>query len=224
MDGPLAWQNLVFLIPLVFGILLMLGALLGFDSHAEADVGHDVGHGAEHDAGHDAHHDHDGGALKAALSILGVGRIPLMLLCTLMALFFGLTGYFMNVAIAPALKSPWVYFWISFAVAFVAMVALTGLMARVIGRVMPKTVLHKVDDADLEGRVGRLAVPADDASGFVDVRDSIGNMHRVRCRTEKDPLPTGSEVLLIEYEASSRTYVVQPHDAGALTETPARSE
>jgi len=218
MDGPLAWQNLVFLIPLTFGILLMLGALLGFDSNAEADIGHDAGHGGSHDAGHDAHHDHDGGALKAALSILGVGRIPLMLLCTLMALFFGLSGYFMNVALAPAVKSPWVYFWISFAVALVVMVTMTGILARVIGRVMPKTVLHRVNDHDLEGRVGRLVVPADAASGFVDVRDSIGNIHRVRCRTEKDGLPTGSEVLLIEFEASTRTYVVQPHDAGAMLE------
>lgn len=67
--GVLEWQNVIFLIPLIFGCLLVVGSALGVVGHGHGfepnvDADHDVSvgdHGIAHDVGHDvgADHGHD---------------------------------------------------------------------------------------------------------------------------------------------------------------------
>jgi hypothetical protein len=110
----LHWWNLIFLLP--FGLALMYLALytlsgvtfgdgdLDHSFDADHDLGADAGHDLEADHDMDADHDpgndgpasgHASGPL-AALSWLGVGRVPLSILLMVLLLTWGVVGFVAN--------------------------------------------------------------------------------------------------------------------------------
>lgn len=214
--GPiLAWYNLAFLIPLGIGLIFGMSAVTGLGGDHDLDAGAEADADADADGDHDSDHDHDadGGILKTALSILGVGRVPLSIVLMLASISFGGVGMLSNLVLGHALKTPWAYAWISLIVAFIAMIFLTSNLTKALARVLPKTESYNVTDVDLEGCVGRLVTGADARGGLADIRDREGNVHRVSCRVAKGELPRDREVLLIEFDKESRVYLAQPYDS-----------
>ncbi len=223
MDGPFAWQNLIFFIPIAFGLLMFLGSAFG----ADGDHGHD----------HDASHGHDGGKeagkgqqgsnpLEATaaeaqgfsltgsfLDLMGVGRVPLTVVLAVAGLTFGGAGYVGNILIAGAGIDTAYLAWITIPAAFVAMTFLTGRIARAINRFMPTTESYNVTKQHLVGQVGTLTLPADAERGLAQVKDAQGNVFSVECRTEGPELQNGQEILVIEYVREKDLFLVQAYSS-----------
>lgn len=195
----IGWHNLLFVIPLAAGALLALVSVAGVgdgggDGH---DAGGDAGDAGDADA---ADHDHHGVG-DDLLSLLGVGKVPLSVLLSSAAILFGASGLIANLWLVRSLPDPWVFAWISLAIAAVTATTGTALVARVVARLLRGNEGYQVTKSDLLGRIGTLVLAADASSGFLQVRDDEGNLHQVRCRVESGSLPKGTEVLLVDVES-----------------------
>jgi membrane protein implicated in regulation of membrane protease activity len=213
----IGWHNLLFIIPLAAGALLALVSVVGLgdgggDGHDAAGDAGDAGD-ADGDAGEgDAHH---GGVWDDLFSLLGVGKVPLSVLLSSAAILFGASGLIANLWLARSLPDPWLFAWISLAVAAVTATAGTALLARIVGRLLRGNEGYKVTKAGLLGRVGTLVLGTDASSGLLQVRDDEGNLHQVRCRVESGSLPKGTEVLVVDME--SDLFVVEKSPLSELT-------
>lgn len=227
MDHLLAWQNVIFYIPLAVGLLLIVGSAMGgHHGGADHDVGHDLAlHGDGGGAGAlDAAHGHgdgdghEGGLLTRALSMLGVGRVPLTVVLMMASLLFGGIGIITNTILSSLGLPAWIHGLCALAVAFVGMVSLTSSAARLLNRFFPTTETYRVSRHDFAGCTGMLLLPADPQSGYAQVKDHEGNVHNIKCRTSKGALPKGGEILVIEYDERTATYLV---DVNPGSEKPA---
>ncbi|MBI4458044.1 DUF1449 family protein [Candidatus Uhrbacteria bacterium] len=214
-----AWQTLVFLIPLVGGVLLAAGSIFGFgDANADADGDADMDADTDADAesdhasqhaldGHEIHHDGHGSVSKA-LSILGIGRAPMSLVLSTAALTFGGIGFIANSFLSQFLPG-WLYGLVSLPIAFVGMVALTGRFAGFMSKIMPATETYVLTKRDLITSTGELILPAGKAHGLMQVHDRGGNVINASCRTNGEELQKNAPVLVIDYDQTDDVYVVE---------------
>jgi membrane protein implicated in regulation of membrane protease activity len=202
MGDPLAWQNLVFYIPLAAGLLLVLGSAVAGHDH---DGGADHGGGADHD--HDGPHGGDHGAGRV-FSLLGVGRVPLTVVLMIVLLLFGGIGIILNTVLASLGLAPELYGPIALGASLVYTVLLAGQVARLVDRLLPTTETYRVTRQGFAGCTGTLLLPADASSGYAQVKDREGNVHNVKCRTTGAALPKGTAILIVEYDEAARSYVV----------------
>ncbi|HTM68903.1 MAG TPA: hypothetical protein VL426_06425 [Candidatus Binatia bacterium] len=216
MEYLFAWQNLIFLIPLAVGILLVFGSAFGGSDHdADHDVDHDVGHDAGH--GHDGHDGHKGAVdpghasetfVMKALSLLGVGKVPLTAVLMMMSLLFGGFGMVLNMVLSSLGLPAWIYGPVSAAAACIGMFALTGRAVKLLNRFMPTNETYRVSRHDFAGCTGKLLLPANSKEGYAQVKDHEGNVHNVKCRTIRGELPKGGDILVIEYDEENQTCIV----------------
>ena len=207
METLFAWQNLIFNIPLMICILLALGLALGFGHETEHDLNHDVDHDVHHDA--DGNHDHEQGALNRAFILFGVGKIPITVLLMIAALIFGVTGTIANRLLAPILRFPAAYGWISLIASFAVMTFLTGKIAKLFHRIVPTLETSALSKRAIIGCTGTLVVAADTSSGVIQVYDKQRDLKQVDCRTDGAGLPRGSEALIIDYKEGDDTYLIE---------------
>ncbi len=210
METLFAWQNLIFNIPLMIGILLALGLALGFGHEAEHDLSHDIQHDVHHDT--DGNHEHEQGALNRAFMLFGVGKIPITVLLMIAALIFGVTGTVANRLLAPILRFPAAYGWISLIASFVAMTFLTGKIAKLFHRVVPTLETSALSKRAIIGCTGTLVVAASATSGVIQVYDKQRDLKQVDCRTDGEELPRGSEAIIIDYREGDDTYLIEAYN------------
>lgn len=228
MDGPFAWQNLIFLIPVIFGLLMFVGSAFGLGDGHDAEHGHDAGHDGGKEAGKEAGkaaqkpanpldanaaETHGFSPLGSFLDLMGIGRVPLTIVLAVAGITFGGAGYAGNILLSGAGADPAWFAWITIPGAFVAMVFLTGGIARIINRFMPSSESYNVTKHDLIGRTGTLVLPAGAERGLAQVSDRQGNVFNVTCRTDGAEIPSGQEVLLLEYAEDKDTYLVQAYSS-----------
>ncbi len=203
--NPLAWNHLLFLIPLVAGILLALAqAFGGVGDGSDHDVDHDAG--ADHD--HDAEHEGSPSAFAHALDWLGIGRVPMSLLVTIALLLFGGAGVATSIALLglPA----WASALVSLAVATAICFTLTPSIARRLARVMPATESYNTSKEDLVGKTGEAILRVTDGTASVaDVRDARGDLYRIAVRTERgEVIDKGQRVVTIGRDPDKDVYIV----------------
>jgi len=211
----LQWYNLVYAIPVAFGILAIAGSALGFGDH-EGGHDHDFGDGHDghlehdHDAGHEHDNGHEQGSGTKILSAIGVGRVPLSILLAMITMIFGGTGLIVNIVLDSLGLSAGIMFIFTCPVALIISLVLSGLMARLVGRFMPTTETYVVKKKQLQGSVGTLITSVDSRFGLLQVRDRFGHLHQVSCRTISDgaELAKGVQVLLAEYNEKEGIYYV----------------
>lgn len=225
MEQLLAWQNLIFYIPIAFGLLMVVGTAMGLGGDHDHDAGHDLDHDVDGDADHGLDHDADAESevdkhvhvhadhtetnlLFKAFSVLGVGKVPLSIVLMISSLIFGGAGIIINSFLEPILTLPALYGPVSIAASFALMVVTTGRLANLISRFMPSTETYRVSKDDLCGKIGTLTLPASTKTGWALVKDHEGNLHNIRCRTYKGELPKNSNILVVEYDAATKTYIV----------------
>ena len=201
MANLLAWQNVIFYIPLAVGLLLILGSALGVHDH-------DAGHAHGHDGAGHAHHDGHGSLFERAFAVLGVGRVPLTVLLMIASLYFGGLGIILNTLLSSAGLAPALYGALAVAGAFVGMVGLTGATARLIHRHLPTSESYPISRHDFAGCSGTLLLPADSSSGYAQIKDREGNVHNIQCRTTGAALPKGTVILVVEYDEDSKNFVI----------------
>jgi membrane protein implicated in regulation of membrane protease activity len=206
--STLHWTTLVFLLPLLLGVLLVAGTALGLggvDLDADVDVDMDVEVDVDVDADVDADADADGtsgnvGAALSVLHLLGVGRAPLSVLLMVASIAFGAVGLGAGFLGAP--------FVVSFPVAVAAALGGTSLSARLLGRLVPTTESYAVERSALVGCLAVVELRVDDDFGVAHVTDSRGTLHKIRCRVDDTPIGKGAVVVVTDFDPESGLYEV----------------
>jgi len=155
-------------------------------------------------------------------SILGIGKVPLMLVLSIFCLIWGATGVAANQIFAVVLRTPALYVWPSMACAFLISYASTSALSQLISRMLPQLETYGTEEELLVGRIARAAYDLGASPGSAFLLDDQQNRIQVRCRThDGSVIPRGAELLLLEYDPPSRIFTVAPlqRDASATQST-----
>ena len=201
-----------------------LGGDVGHDIDADAD--HDFGADADADADadtdHDAGGDQDGDAgghssVFAALTWLGVGRVPLSIVLMVLLLSWGAIGFATNVLARDLFADPGRLIMLSLPAALAGSMLVTGGISKAIVKLIPlnETFAHRRHE--LLGSVGEAVFMIDQAGGVVMVRDEEGNLSQVAARVQEGegPIAKGNKVRLVAYDGPRKLFFARPHDPAA---------
>jgi len=142
-------------------------------------------------------------------SILGVGRVPLMLVLSIFCLIWGAAGVGANQIFAVVLRTPALYVWPSMICAFLIASVSTSGLSQLISRMVPQLETYGTEEELLVGRIARAAYDLDASPGSAFLLDDQQNRIQVRCRThDGSVIPGGAELLLLEYDPPSRIFTV----------------
>jgi hypothetical protein len=163
-----------------------------------------------HSASGPAHAPAEGLHIASRLfSILGIGRVPLMLVLSIFCLIWGATGVAANQIFAMVLRTPALYVWPSMVCAFLISYASTSALSRLISRMVPQLETYGTEGELLVGRIARAAYDLGARPGSAFLLDDQQNRIQVRCRThDGSVIPRGAELLLLEYDPPSRIFTV----------------
>ena len=217
MDQLLLWYNIVFALPfglaMLYLMIMSFGVLpvdfdfdfdhdvdLDMDMDLDADADFDADHGVDLGLDHDV--DHDLSGLLKALSILGVGKVPLSITVVVLLLSWGLFGWLSNLAIAGLIATSSTYAMISIAAALVGSFSFTAAISRLLVKVLPGAETYATTPAQLVGRVGEVVHMVDERFGEVRLIDDQHSAINVTCVVDhgEDPIPVGQKVLLYDYQ------------------------
>jgi membrane protein implicated in regulation of membrane protease activity len=243
------WANLpyisVFTIAILFALLQMtgvLGLLIGDSDHdadadadhdvdADADADHDVDADADgdHDADQDADNDadnEDSGSLGGRILVdLGVGRVPFSTVWQAFAITFGISGLAINsLVLAPhgAAAAP-ITLAYTIPLSLVAAYLITRTATRILGRVLGGEHEEASSLKDLVGSTGTvISSQITDEFGEIRVNDRAGRrMHLIcRIRDAEKPIPSGREVVIVDYDAKTGHIFVSPLDVDLSDDKP----
>jgi hypothetical protein len=221
----LQWWNLIFLLPavaaLLYLLLLAIGAIPmeGYDGdiHAHVDTDIDV-HADAHldfhpDAAHAAHA--AGEPFLGALSLIGVGRVPLSLVLMSVCFLWGFFGWAGNQVFRSLLGSPALFIWPSLALALVGSTALTRVLAGGLGRLLPAKESYGASARELVGRIASVRYPLSESRGSVQLYDAFGALHDVPARVlpGEAAIPAGERVILWRFDEREGAYFAIQDDA-----------
>ena len=145
-----------------------------------------------------------------------------MLVLSIFCLIWGATGVAGNQIFALALRAPALYVWPSMICAFLISYASTSALSQLISRMMPQLETYGTEEELLVGRIARAAYELGPRPGSAFLLDDQQNRIQVRCQThDGSVIPGGAELLLLEYDPSSRIFTVAPlqRDAPATRST-----
>lgn len=207
MTELLTWWNLLFLLPLVAGLLLILLQMSGVASEHEADHDSD-GEGGGHMGESD-----DDSLLARAASLLGVGRVPTSIVVTTFLLLWGFCGWATLQIVAPALGGPLAVAPAT-AVALAGSLAGTRLFTRLVSKALPPSESYATGRRELIGHEGEALFAINETFGRARVRDDYGNLQEVSCRIESGATAVnpGDRVWLRRYDEAQDAYVVTNED------------
>jgi hypothetical protein len=219
-------ENLVFLIPLVFALLLVLAMAIGipmgdhgthvevghgghFDhgfGHAGHGVGHDVGHG--HAAGHDhgAHSASPSGFVSNVLSFFGIGRVPFAVTLVSAFVIWGVAGLALNSG------GTFKHLSTTLLVATGAMLLGTRWISLGVSKLMPTVESYSVPAEELVSEQAEVVHELTSTGGLVRLTDRLGTLRDLTCRPGQSggSIPRGSRVILTEYDEQAGTYIAEP--------------
>ena len=193
----------------------------------DADLGHDMDHDVDHDVEHDV--SHDTGSLPAwagALQFLGVGQAPLTMVLLVLMGGFGILGWVMNaliLSVSPSyLKFSWLPAWLAW-LPFVLVLGIdlamgawfTSRVAVFIGRAVPAFSSTATSVKRLVSRRGHVVSPqVDEKYGQVKLRDTGGTLITVFAVVDpgKPAILRDTEVILVEYDAAKKVFIVVPSE------------
>jgi hypothetical protein len=172
----LADHNLPFAIALVLMTLLVLVQALGLGFDADADADMDSGHG-------------DVGLGGALATLLGIGRVPLMVWLALFLFLFAALGVSIQALAASLIGAP-LDPLLAAAITAVAAFPVTGVVVRPLARILPQDETTAVG---LDSLVGRRAI-------LTTGRASVDNPARAR---------------VLDRHGMAHHVMVEPHEAGS---------
>src|SRR4051812_45155957 len=194
------------------------------DAHLGADADADVDADVDADAhveGHGADEVAPGSVLASALSLLGVGRVPLSIVLMVLMLIWGTIGFFANMLAWEKYQNESIVLAISIPLAFIASVLGTRLITAAMARWLPTHETYIQRRHELLGAIGEAILPIDSTFGMVAVRDVYGDLFHVGCRLHPNQpsLEKGSKVKLIAYNGKQKIYYVTQHDPAVASRT-----
>ncbi len=208
MRELLQWWNLIFVLPFVGALfyVLMLSTGLVAGDH-DMDLDHDAD--LDHDMGIEHAHEFEPGMLARALQFLGIGRVPVSIIIISFCFLWGFAGFAANTLLKPLLP-PWLFAWVSIAVAFMAAVVFTRFLAGVLGRIMPATETYAVSLEQLVGKWAEAVTAIDESFGQAHVYDDAGALHTVQCLTRggEGKIARGTQVVLLFFDKAKGAFYV----------------
>ncbi|PZT89447.1 MAG: hypothetical protein DI637_06140 [Citromicrobium sp.] len=191
----LAPHNLPFAAALVIMLVLAIVQLIGVADIGDADIDLD----ADSDGLPDA------GMFDGLLTLLGIGRIPLTIWLALFLFLFAGIGLSIQ-EFAESLTGAPLYSWVAAVVAAGLTLPATGVLARPLGRILPKDRTTAVSTQSLIGRRATISVGVarNGSAARAAVRDMHGQMHNVMVEPHEasSEMRAGDEVLLVRREGN----------------------
>ncbi|GAB5351863.1 YqiJ family protein [Qipengyuania sp. 483] len=186
-------HNMPFAAALVIMLILAMVQLIGIADFGDADFDLDAdGDGLP-----------DAGMFDGLLTLLGIGRVPLTIWLALFLFLFAGIGLSVQ-ELATSLTGSPLDSWLAAVIAGVAALPVTGVFARLLGRILPKDHTTAVSTESLIGRratitegVARTGSPA-----RARVKDVHGQTHYVMVEPHEasSEIHAGDEVLLVRRE------------------------
>ncbi|TMB07084.1 MAG: DUF1449 family protein [Deltaproteobacteria bacterium] len=200
LGGLLGWWNLVFLLPGAAG--LCLGFLSTLSARGD-DAGAHPAADADSEAAREADADHD--PLGFGLALLGVGRVPLGFLLTVLLTTYGAIGLVTN-RILPSMPA---LLPVSLALAASGSLLVSALLSRLLARIAPRDEMDASAFESLVGCSGTVVALLPAAEGYAQVQDQYGNVQEVRCKdVSSTPLRPGERVVIARVESGQRLCLV----------------
>jgi membrane protein implicated in regulation of membrane protease activity len=164
------------------------------DMDAEAETPLDMGHG-------DVEADHGEGFLD----FLGVGKVPLSVLLGCASVLWGATGLVGNILLG--YSAIWVTLGASFCVTFFG----TGLVARLVARLIPSVATYYTTPFELWGETGTALYSITEKGGTVRTRDKYNHLLDLECRVPpgEAAIEAGETVMLDDYDPQRNIYYVR---------------
>lgn len=233
VEWLMQWWNLIFIVP--FGLaLLYLGvyAMSGFtfgdadaDFHADApdmDAGADVDVEADADAHGPDLHGHGDSHVPihiAAMSWIGIGRVPLSLVLMVLFMTWGFFGFATSYALEERGSDRASVPGLAIAIAAVGSILTTAIFSRAIARWLPTSATYALRRHDLLGAVGEAIYQIDHETGLVAVRDRHGDLFQVpgRVHDGREPIAKGRQVRLVAYNGKKQAFYVSEQDRAKVT-------
>ena len=167
-------------------------------------------------AGHaDSDGDADGHAFFSLLSLLGVGKIPLSLALMVLLFSWGVVGFALNTVLTQWLGGTALVSLVSLPATFMISLALTGLCAAAIAKIIPSDEGTRERRQDLVGRSGEAIYDINATFGMASVRGTAGDFFQVPCRTAagKPTITKGTRVVLFDYDREQGVFQAAPFEA-----------
>ena len=181
------------------------------DADADADADHDVDADGDHDADHDADDDGDheeSGSLGGRILVdLGVGRVPFSTVWQAFAITFGIAGLAINtLVLGPRGVIAPITLAFTIPSALVVAYLITRTITRLLGRVLAGENEEASSRKDLIGSTGTV-ISSQVTSEFGEIRvtDKAGRFMHIICRIRESEksIPSGKEVVIIDYDAKT---------------------
>jgi hypothetical protein len=197
-----AWDKLIFVIALLVGTALVVGAAFGL----HADGTHGDAEASDGSAETDADH-------SSILALLGVGKFPLSVFASTLLFAFGGTGL-----CATALADRWLGAslargLISLSVAGLVAVLTARTVAKLFARHLPSIESYATGKADLLGTIGVAKTAIGETFGVALAADSTGSLMQLKCRAQSGLIEQGQRVLVVDYDPKSDCYLVDNWEA-----------
>ncbi|MBC7881702.1 MAG: DUF1449 family protein [Anaerolineae bacterium] len=173
------WWNLIYIVPGAFGVALAFVAAFGLDEGSSDTDGEPE--------------------VEGAISLIGVGRVPLLTWLTMLCIFYGFLGVAANLLLGVRDASNLGLIASAALASAVGSLVLTALFSRLIGRLFPSQESYAGSFASLVGQSGRVVLLISPTEGFAQVRDSFGNLQEVRYRSiEGSPLTKNQSIIVAD--------------------------
>lgn len=211
----LEWQNLVFVLPMAFALILLGVSVFGGEHHHGS---HDVSdHSLTHDVdgyGAASHESESASILNWVMDVLGIGKVPLSILVFTWCMLFGFIGllleHFILLMMVPG-SLPNVL--ASGLIAFFSAGIITSLLARIIGKFLPRFESYSERKQDFINREAEVRYTITARSGTVTLVDRYGNLQQLQVYLDhswKENIPPHTKVILLSYDAAEDAFSAIP--------------
>lgn len=211
-----ASHNLPFLVALLGFVGLGLINLFGFfggEIFGDADVDVDADADVDVDADFDADADLHIGVFEQFLSLLGIGKVPLMISILIALFVFSCAGYNLQLVALGVSGAPVHPALVSLA-ALVITLPLLRLGNSVVARLVPKEETSAISAEELLGTTGVVTIGRLTSGSAAEVRvyDKGGHTHYIQAVAEntQDTFSQGESVLVISQRGPVYTVVADP--------------
>jgi len=220
LDRVLQWWNLLYILPLLMGIIylgLYISTGLTFgEADLDADASGAVDHGLDGEPAPDHHLTNNTNFSFEILSWLSARKVPMSLMLMIFVFCWSAIGLsvnrFLETIWMPGLLIPLA----SIPLALLGGALITRKMSSVVGRFIPMDETSAKSKRALVGCTGEAITNIDQKFGLVQVRCGNGDLFQVPCRVAGDgkAISKGSLVLLADYNDKEAYFHVIPDELG----------
>lgn len=188
-DFWLSSGNLPFAVAIMVMLLLALLQIVGVGELIDSDADSDM--------------TGDGAVDSGLLSVLGLGRLPLLIWLMVFLLVFGLIGV-SGQQLMVALTGDTVNAWLAAPLAAIAALPITGAIARPLAKILPKDESTAVSPDELVGRFAEVQIgtATEGSPARARVLDRFGLAHNIMVEPDNagQSFRAGHQVLLVRRE------------------------